>query len=55
MEVKAKAIGAELLEALRSIGGDADFTGFLAAARNGRGVVFHLNTVEPVAASPDQR
>jgi primosomal replication protein N len=51
VEVKAKAIGAELLEALRSIDGDADFTGFLAAARNGRGVVFHLNTAVP-AASP---
>jgi primosomal replication protein N len=50
LEIKAKAIGAELLEALRSIDGDADFTGFLAAARNGRGVVFHLNIVEPVAS-----
>jgi primosomal replication protein N len=55
VEVKAKAIGAELLEALRSIDGDADFTGFLASARNGRGVVFHLNTVEPVATTSASR
>ncbi len=53
LEVKAKAIGAQLLEALRPISGEADFTGFVATGRNGRGVVFHLHAVEPVASSPE--
>jgi hypothetical protein len=29
------------------LGDDAIFAGFVAAARNGRGLVFHVTTVEP--------
>jgi primosomal replication protein N len=48
VEIKAKAIGADLVRRLQAIdAGEASYEGFLAAARNGRGVVFHVSRVEP--------
>jgi primosomal replication protein N len=47
LDLKAKAIGEDLVRQVQAITGDAVYSGFLAAARNGRGVVFHVNTVEP--------
>jgi hypothetical protein len=29
------------------LGGSASFAGFLASARNGRGLLFHVTAVEP--------
>ncbi len=48
VEVKSKAIGEGITRQVQAIalGTEAVFTGFLAAARNGRGVVFHVNTVD---------
>lgn len=48
LEVRAVAIG-EVTQGLRSLalGAQALFAGFLASARNGRGLVFHITTVEP--------
>ncbi len=50
MELRAVAIGA-ITQALGSMAlGEAGlFGGFLAAARNGRGVLFHITSVEPLA------
>jgi primosomal replication protein N len=53
-EVKARAIGGpvQALAAL-PIGAHADFAGFLAGSRNGRGLVFHiLEQMTPAAATP---
>ena len=55
VEIKAKAIGEDLVRQVGSINGDAVYTGFLAATRNGKGVVFHLSTIEPAPASIEQR
>jgi primosomal replication protein N len=43
VELKARAIGStvQALAAL-AIGGKADFAGYLAGSRNGRGLVFHI-------------
>lgn len=47
VELRAKAIG-KLAEALldASLGIDHDFEGFVGSQRNGRGVVFHIQTIE---------
>ncbi|GMV46931.1 MAG: hypothetical protein AMXMBFR66_23290 [Pseudomonadota bacterium] len=47
LEMRAVAIGAitQALAAL-ALGEAADFVGFVAGARNGRGVVFHVTAVE---------
>ncbi len=43
LELKARAIGStvQALEKL-AVGSQADFAGFLAGSRNGRGLVFHI-------------
>lgn len=48
MEMRAVAIGAitQAVAAL-ALGGAAQFGGFLCSARNGRGLVFHITSVEP--------
>ncbi len=48
VDVKSKAIGHDITTSIQALasGTDAVFTGFLAAARNGRGVVFHVNTID---------
>jgi primosomal replication protein N len=48
MQLKAVAIGAitRPVSAL-SLGSPAQFAGFLAASRNGRGLVFHVTEVHP--------
>ncbi len=50
MELRAVAIGVitQALSAM-SLGQGGLFGGFLAAARNGRGVLFHITSVEPLA------
>jgi primosomal replication protein N len=50
MELRAVAIGVitQALNAM-SLGQGGLFGGFLAAARNGRGVLFHITSVEPLA------
>ncbi len=50
LEIKALAIG-EITVALTRLplGSEARFAGFLASARNGRGWLFHVTEVEPVA------
>jgi primosomal replication protein N len=50
LELKAVAIGA-ISQALQTMGLEtpAQFAGFLAAGRNGRGVVFHITSLD---ASP---
>jgi primosomal replication protein N len=52
LQVRAVAIGriAAPLAALE-LGADASFGGFLAATRNGRGLLFHVTDFEPAAAS----
>ena len=52
MEMRAVAIGAitQPLAAL-ALGGAGLFGGFVTSARNGRGLVFHVTSVEPVEAS----
>jgi primosomal replication protein N len=49
LQMRAVAIGAITtpLQAL-ALGAGADFGGFVTAARNGRGVVFHVTEVAPV-------
>jgi len=51
LEMRAVAIGAitQPLAAL-ALGAQAGFGGFVTAARNGRGLVFHVTSVEPQAA-----
>ena len=48
MEIRAVAIGA-ITQALGSaaLGSEALFGGFLASARNGRGLLFHITSVDP--------
>jgi len=50
MELRAVAIGAitQVLSSM-SLGQGGLFGGFLAAARNGRGMLFHITSVEPLA------
>ena len=52
-ETRAVAIG-RITDRVASLalGQGATFTGFLAAARNGRGLVFHLTDVVPDAPPP---
>ena len=49
MEIKAVAIG-EICKRLQAlgVGGQALFSGFLSNQRNGRGIVFHVTTVEVI-------
>ncbi|MCI1192031.1 primosomal replication protein N [Calidifontimicrobium sp. SYSU G02091] len=49
LEVRAVALG-ELAQRLAQLplGTEAGFAGFLASARNGRGVVFHVTTVDGI-------
>jgi len=53
VEVKALAIGAitRPLSAL-ALGDAALYAGFIAAARNGRGWLFHITELTPVASEP---
>jgi primosomal replication protein N len=53
LEIKGVAIG-EICKRVQAlgVGGSALFTGFLAAMRNGRGVIFHLTELTPSPA-PD--
>ena len=53
MEMRAVAIGAitHTLMPL-ALGSAALFGGFLTSARNGRGLLFHITSVEPVALAP---
>ena len=55
VEIKAKAVGDILVRQLQilELGSTAVYTGFLAAARNGRGIVFHLDAIVTEAA-PDE-
>ncbi len=55
LDLKTKAIGEDLVQQVQAIGGDAVCTGFLAAARNGRGVVFHLQAITAADAPDDHR
>ena len=50
MEVRSLAIGAitQALEAM-ALGSQGLFGGFLAGSRNGRGLLFHITSVEPLA------
>ncbi len=56
MEMRAVVIGA-LTQALvpLELGSMALFGGFLTSARNGRGLVFHVTSVEPAATPPSAR
>ncbi len=51
MEMRAVAIGevTQLLAAL-ALGSEALFAGFITSARNGRGLLFHITSVEPAQA-----
>jgi primosomal replication protein N len=51
LQLRAVAIGAitEAVTAL-ALGASAQFAGFVAQARNGRGLQFHITEVEPVVA-----
>jgi primosomal replication protein N len=50
VEIKALAIGEITVVLTRMpLGSEARFAGFLASARNGRGWLFHVTEVEPVA------
>ncbi len=53
LELKALAIGAVTrpLDAM-SLGASATFAGFVANARNGRGILFHITSLTPIATSP---
>ena len=50
MEMRAVAIG-DITQPLGSmaLGAESLFGGFLASARNGRGLLFHITSVEPLA------
>ena len=51
MEIKAVAIGAITRQLLPlAIGTQAQVAGFLTAARNGKGLSFHVTEVEPTAS-----
>ena len=47
VEIRGRAIGA-ITESLLAaeLGTDHEFTGFLGAQRNGRGIVFHIQSIE---------
>ncbi len=53
LEIKALAIGAmaQPLAAL-ALGSTGLFGGFLGSARNGRGLLFHITELTPVASDP---
>lgn len=53
LELKALAIGAvtRSLHAM-TLGASATFAGFIANTRNGRGVLFHITSLTPIATSP---
>ena len=52
MEMRAVAIGAITQELLPLALGEAGlFAGFLTSTRNGRGLLFHITSVEPEATS----
>lgn len=55
LEIRAKAVGPSITTQVAALVADTEavFTGFLAAARNGRGVVFHVNTVDPLGSFPN--
>jgi primosomal replication protein N len=48
VEIKARAIGAEITQRLASIelGSEHGFAGFLGSQRNGRGIVFHVTELD---------
>jgi primosomal replication protein N len=48
LEIHALAIGEEMVRRLESlaVGTTADFSGFLARQRNGRGVMLHINGID---------
>jgi primosomal replication protein N len=50
MEMRAVAIG-EVTQALAALalGTEALFAGFITSARNGRGLLFHITSVEPAS------
>jgi primosomal replication protein N len=49
LEIKAVAIGAITRPAgAMALGSPATFAGFLAATRNGRGLVLHITALDPV-------
>ena len=51
LEIKAVAIGAITEPAkVLAMGQAAMFAGFLAASRNGKGLVFHVTAIDPEAA-----
>jgi primosomal replication protein N len=52
LQMHAVAIGAGITAAVAALplGAEGGFAGFLAAARNGRGLVFHVTAVEPAPA-----
>jgi primosomal replication protein N len=53
MEMKAVAIGAITQALLRlELGSMGHYGGFITSARNGRGLMFHITSVEPVAGAP---
>ncbi len=53
MEMKAVAIGAVTKGLLAAaLGGSALYAGFITSARNGRGLVFHVTSVEPSEDPP---
>ena len=50
LQIKALAIGAVATPmGSLALGSQTRFAGFLANARNGRGLLFHINEVEPLA------
>jgi primosomal replication protein N len=53
MQMRAVGIGAvtQALGAL-ALGDTCLFTGFITSARNGRGLSFHITSLEPAAAEP---
>jgi primosomal replication protein N len=53
MEMRAVAIGAITRTlATLGLGGAGLFAGFLTSTRNGRGLLFHITSVEPDTSSP---
>ncbi len=53
MEMRAVAIGAITQKLLPlALGGPGLFAGFLTSTRNGRGLLFHITSVEPDVSNP---
>ncbi len=53
MEIKALAIGAVSAGlSVLALGTEAVFVGFITRTRNGRGLLFHINSFEQVQAEP---